>query len=77
MIILDTNVLSEVMKPAPAPSVVAWLDAVDAQIAAIASVAGCAIATRDIAPFQAAGLTVINPWLVSHSPLSAVPRTAR
>jgi len=34
----------------------------DAQIAAIASAHGFAIATRDVAPFQAAGLAVINPW---------------
>ena len=34
----------------------------DAQIAAIASAHGFAIATRDIAPFERAGLTVINPW---------------
>ena len=27
MILLDTNVLSEFMRPAPAPQVVAWLDA--------------------------------------------------
>lgn len=27
MILLDTNVLSEALKPAPAPQVVAWLDA--------------------------------------------------
>jgi hypothetical protein len=34
----------------------------DVQIAAIASTHGLAIATRDVAPFQAAGLAVINPW---------------
>ena len=34
----------------------------DAQIAAIARSHGFAIATRDVAPFQNAGLTVINPW---------------
>lgn len=34
----------------------------DAQIAAITRVHGFAIATRDVAPFQNAGLTVINPW---------------
>ena len=27
MIVLDTNVLSELMRPAPAPTVIAWLDA--------------------------------------------------
>lgn len=34
----------------------------DAQIAAIARSHGFAIATRDVSPFQSAGLTVINPW---------------
>ena len=29
MIILDTNVISELMRPAPAPTVVAWLEAQD------------------------------------------------
>lgn len=34
----------------------------DGQIAAIALAHGFSIATRDIKPFMAAGLTVINPW---------------
>jgi predicted nucleic acid-binding protein len=34
----------------------------DAQIAAVASVHGCIVATRDQAPFVAAGIPVINPW---------------
>ena len=34
----------------------------DGYIAATASVHGLMVATRDVAPFQAAGLTVINPW---------------
>jgi predicted nucleic acid-binding protein len=34
----------------------------DGQIAAVASVHGFAIATRDTKPFLAAGLQVINPW---------------
>ena len=36
----------------------------DGQIAAIAKVHGFAVATRDIAPFVAAGVDVINPWEV-------------
>ena len=32
------------------------------QIAAVAKAHGFAVATRDTAPFQDAGLTVINPW---------------
>ncbi|MCP9621317.1 type II toxin-antitoxin system VapC family toxin [Nocardia otitidiscaviarum] len=34
----------------------------DGMIAATASAAGFAVATRDTAPFEAAGLPVINPW---------------
>ena len=34
----------------------------DGQIASIALTHGFAVATRDVAPFQAAGVTVINPW---------------
>jgi toxin FitB len=34
----------------------------DCQIAAIAAVNGFAVATRDTAPFRAAGVPVINPW---------------
>ncbi len=34
----------------------------DGYIAAIATAHGFAVATRDIAPFQAAQVTVINPW---------------
>jgi predicted nucleic acid-binding protein len=35
-------------------------------IAAIASARGFAIATRDMAPFQAAGINIINPWDSMH-----------
>ena len=34
----------------------------DGQIAAIAATRGFAVATRDTAPFVAAGIPVINPW---------------
>jgi predicted nucleic acid-binding protein len=34
----------------------------DCQIAAIAAVHGFAVATRDTAPFLAAGVPIINPW---------------
>jgi hypothetical protein len=35
----------------------------DGYIAGIASTHGFIVATRDTSPFEAAGLTVINPWL--------------
>ena len=136
MIVLDTNVVSEAMKPQPHPAVQAWLDQQVAQtlylssitlaelwfgigalpagrrkdalaqtlegllplfegrilafdtdaarhyaqravraraaghglptpdgyIAAVAVARGFSVATRDEAPFQAAGVAVINPW---------------
>lgn len=34
----------------------------DGYIAAIAALHGFAVATRDIGPFKAAGVAVINPW---------------
>ena len=137
MILLDTNVLSEPLKPTPEPRVIAWLDSLvndqlcisvvsvmemldgaarmdvgarrlrleeainillprftclpfdevaartyvqlverarraghsvsigDAQIAAIAHSNGIeAVSTRDIGPFEAMGVRVINPWRV-------------
>ncbi len=136
MIVLDTNVISEMMKPARAPAVHAWINdqvaetlylssvtlaellfgiaalpdgrrkqalasaleqvevlfgarilpfdlpaarfyaaaaaqaraagrgfpTPDGYIAAIAGAAKMAVATRDTAPFEAAGLKVVNPW---------------
>jgi toxin FitB len=37
----------------------------DAQIAAIAATHGFSVATRDVGPFTAAGVSVINPWEAS------------
>jgi toxin FitB len=34
----------------------------DSYIAAIAKAKGLTVATRDTQPFEAAGVTVINPW---------------
>lgn len=38
----------------------------DGYIAAIAVTHGLIVATRDTGPFEAAGLTVINPWHTQH-----------
>jgi predicted nucleic acid-binding protein len=38
------------------------LPIMDAQIAAIAAVHGFTVATRDVEPFLAAGVPVVNPW---------------
>jgi predicted nucleic acid-binding protein len=40
--------------------------AADGYIAATAAIHGLMVATRDTAPFEAAGLTVINPWNAQH-----------
>ncbi len=40
--------------------------AADGYIAAIATAHALIVATRDTAPFEAAGLTVINPWTAPH-----------
>jgi toxin FitB len=39
------------------------ISVVDCQIAAIAAVHGFTVATRDTAPFLAAGVAVVNPWV--------------
>ena len=38
------------------------IEMADGQIAAIAAVHGYKVATRDTGPFEAAGVTVVNPW---------------
>jgi len=56
VIVLDTNVVSELMRAAPDESVRDW------QIAAIAKSTGAADATRDAAGYDGCGVDVINPW---------------
>jgi hypothetical protein len=41
------------------------ISAADAQIAAIAASRRFTVATRDEAPFQAAGVPVVNPWIAT------------
>lgn len=55
-----TNAYAEVLVKARKAG--SGIETADACIAAIASANGLLIATRDISPFTAAGLTVINPW---------------
>lgn len=74
---LLTGLFGSRMLPFDEPAATAYADIVartrtagitisvpDAQIAAIAAVHGFAVATRDVTPFQAAGIPVINPWPV-------------
>lgn len=73
MIILDTNVVSEVMRgPHADLRVMQWLRALatapigsmDALTAAIARETGSSLATRDIDDFVGLELTLVDPWEV-------------
>lgn len=55
-----TNAYAEVL--ATARKAGSGIETADACIAAVAVANGLTVATRDTSPFQAAGLTVINPW---------------
>jgi predicted nucleic acid-binding protein len=72
VIVVDTNVISELMHGGPHPAVLAWVAAQPRAliyttfiIAATALAAGASIATRDTDGFTGCGLTVINPWVES------------
>jgi predicted nucleic acid-binding protein len=54
MILLDTNVVSEIMRPEP--------DRMDGLIAAIAASNGAAVATRDSRDFAGLGIELVNPF---------------
>jgi predicted nucleic acid-binding protein len=64
LILLDTNVLSELVKPRPDPRVVTWTRHSAAALAMPATAAAndCALATRNVEDFTATGLQLINPW---------------
>ena len=57
-----TNAYAELMAKARTAGLA--IATADGYIAASAAVNGFAVVTRDTSPFQAAGLTVINPWEV-------------
>lgn len=74
MIVLATNVISELFKPQPDRRVVAWLESLgggisimaihtaDDQIAAICRVHGATCATRNTRDFAQTGVELLNPW---------------
>ncbi len=75
MIILDTNVVSELMRPEPSVAVKHWLrlvdtrqrlgrpiDGFDAQIASICRAHLAPLATRNVKGFQQTGIDIIDPW---------------
>lgn len=43
------------------------IEIADGQIAAVAAVHGMTVATRDVGPFEAAGVKVVNPWVGAES----------
>jgi predicted nucleic acid-binding protein len=55
-----TAVYAELMAKARASGLA--IASADGYIAAIAAANGLAVATRDAGPFEAVGVTVINPW---------------
>lgn len=51
MFVLDTNVISELMRPEP-----------DTVVTAIASAQKMAVVTRNVPDFNGIGIKVVNPW---------------
>lgn len=64
MIILDTNVISEVMASTPSPVVMRRMDTMPTPEFATTAAASCglATATRDVGGFADCGIGVVNPW---------------
>lgn len=52
MIVLDTNVVSELSRPTPSQAVIEWVDTQDSSN----------LATRNTADFSDTGIQLINPW---------------
>ncbi|WP_374087653.1 PIN domain-containing protein [Methylomicrobium lacus] len=64
---MDTNIISEVMRPQPNPAVLAWLNRQDSTHLFITSVSIAEIgygllATRNIKDFENCGIDLINPF---------------
>ncbi|MEY9123600.1 type II toxin-antitoxin system VapC family toxin [Bradyrhizobium yuanmingense] len=73
-LLLDTNVLSEVQRPAPSPRVVAWLDRIDEDRAFI-SVASIAELRRGIALLEdGRRRTALAAWLAHDLPVRFAER---
>ena len=74
MVVIDTNVVSELMRLTPAPAVMAWFsrqDSADLYLTAVSEAelrAGAAILPsgrrrdRNGADFEHCGIAVIDPW---------------
>lgn len=55
MIVLDTNVISEVFRPTPDPGAIEWLES-------LCRAHGAMCATRNEKDFAETGVRVLNPW---------------
>ena len=55
MILLDTNVLSELFRPRP-------ISVADGQIAAVCRQYEATLVTRNVRDFEGLGLDLIDPW---------------
>jgi len=74
MIVLDTNVVSEMMRSNPHANVVAWLDrrparelfvttVTEAEVwTGIAKSRSATLATRNLRDFEEADIDIVNPW---------------
>ena len=68
MILLDTNVLAELMRPAPEPAAEHRLAAQPDASVFIGAVTGASLATRNVPDFGACGVAVLDPWQAGHAP---------
>jgi predicted nucleic acid-binding protein len=73
VIVLDTNVISEVLSPSPSESVMNWLARQgrpvalgDALIAGTCLAREHSLATRNTRDFAGSGVHIVNPWGSAH-----------
>ena len=75
MIVVGTNVISELMRTLPDPGVRRWFSGLteepvattavtlaELMVGAICTRVGATLATRNVRDFDATGLTVVDPW---------------
>ena len=69
MNVLDTNVISELMRGNPHPAVLTWLDNQLASSLFVTAITETEILTgiaiRNVVDFEGTGVEVINPWETS------------
>ena len=60
--LLDTNVISEMMRPVPAARVVGFLDSIADQGLGLAVNRNLSIVTRNESEFRNTGARIVNSW---------------